>query len=268
MLAWMARGWQRWGGLALTLGVVGAIALAERARPLRRQRHDPVPRLARNLALGAMSQAVVALVEAPATRAVARRNTRHRRGLLHWAGGGVVGRVLAFVAMDYTIYWWHIATHKVPWLWRLHRVHHLDPDMDMTTAARFHFADMLVSLPWRLVQVRLAGLDEPLLRRWQAFFMLSVLFHHSNTRLPPGWEPALSRLITTPAMHGLHHDQRLAWMDSNWSSGLALWDHLHSTFRADPPPGGGRIGVADSDAPGDVPLVPALLAPLAHSGGR
>ncbi len=255
-------------GWAFTIGAVAAIAVAERRRPLRRQTLPAAPRVARNLVMGAMCQAVIAAVENPATRAVARANATRQRGLMHWLGGGAVGKAAAFLAMDYGFFLWHVATHKVPFLWRLHRVHHVDPDMDASTALRFHFADMAVSLPWRLVQVRLSGVDEPTLRRWQQFFVLSVLFHHANIRLPGRWEKRLARIVTTPAMHGVHHDRRLQWMDSNWSSGIALWDHLHGTYRADLPVEQSVIGVADADAMADVPLLPALAAPVRHVGGR
>lgn len=264
----MAKGLLKAAGMAFTLGAVGAIALAERVRPLRRQTLPATPRVVRNLAMGALCQLVIATVENPATRAVARRNSAGRRGLQHWLGGGVVGQAAAFLAMDYGFFWWHVATHKVPFLWRLHRVHHIDPDMDASTALRFHFADMVVSLPWRLVQVRLSGVDPVMLGHWQRFFLLSVLFHHSNTRLPPSWERRLARVITTPTMHGLHHAQAADLMDSNWSSGIALWDHVHGTYRADVPADAVTIGVDDPHASADLPLGPALLAPFRPAHGR
>lgn len=248
--------------MAFTLGAVGAIALAERKRPLRAPSVPAGPRVARNLAMGAMCLAVIAAVENPATRSVATRNALRQRGLQHRLGNGVAAKAAAFLAMDYGFYLWHGASHKVPFLWRWHRVHHVDPDMDASTALRFHFLDMIISLPWRLVQVRLSGVDPQMLARWQRFFFLSVLFHHSNTRLPPQWERHLARLVTTPAMHGVHHAQDWQLMDSNWSSGIALWDHLHGTYRGDVPAEAITIGVNDPQAPADVALAPALLAPF------
>jgi sterol desaturase/sphingolipid hydroxylase (fatty acid hydroxylase superfamily) len=249
-------------GMVFTLGAVGAIALAERATPLRQQTVPAVPRVARNLAMGALCLAVIAAVENPATQAVAKRNARRGRGLQHRLGNGPLGKAAAFLAMDYGFYLWHVATHKVPFLWRWHRVHHVDPDMDASTALRFHFLDMVISLPWRLVQVRLSGVDPATLERWQRFFLLSVLFHHSNTRLPPSWERRLAHLITTPAMHGVHHAQDWQLMDSNWSSGISLWDHLHGTYRGDVSADAITIGVNDPQALADVPLAPALVAPF------
>ncbi|MXO89175.1 fatty acid hydroxylase [Altererythrobacter aestuarii] len=255
-------------GLAATVAVVGTIALAERARPLRRQTRKAMPRIARNIAMGAACQAVIMVSEAPATQAIARRNAERGRGVQAALGGGFIGKAAAFLVMDYGFYLWHVATHKVPFLWRFHRVHHIDPDMDASTAVRFHFADMLVSLPWRLVQVRVSGVDPVQLKRWQGFFLLSVLFHHSNTRLPKGWDKALSRVVTTPRMHGIHHSQDLSEMDSNWSSGISVWDHLHGTFRDDVAQADIVIGVDDPLADRDTNLLPALLAPARVAGHR
>lgn len=264
----MASRFLKIAGMAATIGAVGAVLLAERARPLRRQTRAVLPRAVRGAVMGASCQAVIMLTEAPATQAIARRNVQQGRGLVGLLGGGVLGKAAAFLAMDYGFYLWHIATHKVPFLWRFHRVHHVDPDLDAYTALRFHFADMLVSLPWRLVQVRVSGTGPVMLKNWQIFFLLSVLFHHSNTALPAGWDKKLARVITTPQMHGIHHSQNLAQMDSNWSSGISWWDHLHGTFRADVEQSDITIGVDDPLARRDIALLPALAAPLRVSGHR
>lgn len=255
-----SRGW-KYAGLAVGAGAVAALLLAERAAPLRRRTAAQLPRLARNAVMGAACQAVVAAAEVPLTNAVAARNEREHRGLQH-AIGGRAGAIAGFLAMDYTIYLWHVATHRVPALWRLHRVHHVDPDCDVSTALRFHFLDMLVSLPWRLAQVRLTGVSRHTLATWRGFFSASVLFHHANWRLPHGLDRALSHVITTPRMHGIHHSQRLSEMDSNWSAGLSLWDRLHGTLRTDVPQHTIRIGVDDPHASRDTALLPAHTAPF------
>ncbi len=244
---------------------LGGLLLAERLMPLRQRRRAQGPRLARNALLGAMCQAVILVSERPLTSAIARRNAARRRGLQHLVGarfGRAAGALAALLVMDYTFYLWHVATHKAPFLWRFHRVHHVDPDLDASTAIRFHFIDMLVSLPWRLAQVRLAGLDPAMLARWQAFFIASISFHHANWRLPGRWDERLSYLLTTPRMHGIHHSRVQQEMDSNWTSGLSFWDRLHGTFCGDVAQQAIVIGVDDRMAAGAIPLGGALLAPL------
>lgn len=246
------------GAAALTL-----IAAAERWSPLRRRTQAEPARTVRNLALGALSMAIVAIAEDPAVLPLARRAQAQRRGLMQrlplpaWARDG-----LAFLGMDYTIYLWHVATHKVPLLWRLHLVHHVDLDLDASTALRFHALDMLVSTPYRAVQVALLGASPRALAAWRAFFFLSILFHHSNLRLPWRLEQRLARVLTTPRMHGIHHAAARDETDSNWSSGLSLWDRLHGTFRLDVPRDAVRVGVPAYRDPAEVGLGASLTLPF------
>lgn len=258
------------GRLLFTLAATaaaGALLIAERKRPLRSRTRPALPRNLRNAAMGASCAAVVAAVEVPLTQAVARRNLARKRGIAQQLPRPL--RLLAGIAaMDYGFYWWHVATHKVPFLWRFHRVHHVDPDLDASTAVRFHFVDMLVSLPRRLVQVRLAGVSPKALRYWRHFFDASILFHHSNLRLPGTWDERLSRLLTTPKMHGIHHSQVQDEQDCNWTSGFSLWDRLHGTFRDDVAQPDIAIGVGDAQAGRDLALGAALVAPFSEQPPR
>ncbi|MDG2001749.1 MAG: sterol desaturase family protein [Novosphingobium sp.] len=240
---------------------VTALAVSERKRPLRRRTKVTAPRTAANLALGASCAAVIQAVEEPLCRAIARSNEAQNAG---FAGSFPRRlRLLAgLAAMDYGFYLWHVATHKVPLLWRFHRVHHVDPDLDMSTAVRFHTLDMLVSLPWRLAQVRLSGVGPKALTLWRHFFNASILFHHANLCLSGRWDDRLSWLLTTPEMHGVHHSAARAERDSNWSSGFSIWDRLHGTLRNDVTQGDLTIGLDDPCANEDIAFVPALAAPF------
>jgi len=247
----------------VVLAAAAAILFAERQTPLRRQTQAEPSRLLRNAALGALSLGVVAAVESPVVRPLARR--------VETRGWGVAQRLpapawvrdaAAFLAMDYTTYLWHVLTHRVPALWRLHLVHHVDLDMDASTALRFHALDMAVSTPYRAAQVALAGASPRALRLWQAFFFVSVLFHHSNLRLPVRLERRIARVLTTPRMHGIHHSTVRSETDSNWSSGLSLWDHLHRTFRLDVPQGRVQVGVPGYRDPAEIRLRPSLRMPF------
>lgn len=248
-------------GVAIASAVaVAAILVFERVRPLRSRTRRTPPRVARNAAMGLACAAVIQTVERPLTRAIAARNSAMGRGLAHRAPRPVRA-IVAFLAMDYGFYVWHVLTHRVPLLWRLHRVHHVDADMDASTALRFHFIDMLVSLPWRALQVRASGIDASTLNAWERFFALSILFHHSNLRFPAGWDRVLANLLTTPEMHGIHHSARLEEQHRNWSSGLSMWDRLHGTLDQVPQPPL-RIGVDDPSAESDIALIPALRSPF------
>lgn len=228
---------------------------------MRRRSRKAAPRTAANLALGASCAAVINAVEEPLCQAIARGNEARNSGF-----AGLFPRRLRLLAglaaMDYGFYLWHVATHKAPLLWRFHRVHHVDPDLDMSTAIRFHTLDMLVSLPWRLVQVRLSGVNPRSLAVWRHFFNASILFHHANLRLPGGWDRRLALLLSTPEMHGIHHSAARCERDSNWTSGFSIWDRLHGTLRQDVAQAELTMGVDDPHSLQDVALLPALSAPF------
>jgi len=240
-----------------------AIVLSERRYPLRRPTQAEPRRTARNVTLGALALVTVQALENPVVQPLASCVERRRMGLAQRLPAPAWARdALAFLLLDYTIYAWHILTHRVPALWRFHLVHHLDMDLDSTTALRFHAADMAISVPYRAAQVALLGASPRALRLWRAFFFVSVLFHHSSLRLPFRLERILSRVLTTPRMHGIHHSSVRSQAETNWSSGLSLWDHLHGTFQLDVPQDSLRIGVPAYRDPAELAVVPSLLMPF------
>lgn len=243
---------------ALAAGAVGALLVAERKRPLRRRTRPDLARNIRNAAMGASCALVIALVEEPLTQRIARANAAGGRGIAQRVPKPL-SLAAGVLAMDYGFYVWHVATHKVPFLWRFHRVHHVDPDLTASTAVRFHAVDMVVSLPWRLVQARLSGAGPRTMTIWRNFFNLSILFHHANLSLPGKWDRRLARIVTTPRMHGIHHARHKHLRDSNWTSGISIWDRLHGTYVDTDQP---ETGVADLRAEADVALLPSLAAPF------
>ncbi|HEX8292691.1 MAG TPA: sterol desaturase family protein [Pyrinomonadaceae bacterium] len=252
-----------WLSGALALCAFGALAWLERRRPLRAGRESKPARAGRNLAFAAAGAAALRLTEAPLARRLTALVERRRWGLLKLASLPAWLEVAAAVVLlDYTLYLWHVLTHRVPRLWRYHVVHHIDLDLDATTALRFHFAELVISVPWRAAQIIVVGVSPLSLSVWQTLLMLSVLFHHSNVRLPVGFERRLSLLFVTPRMHGIHHSAVREETDSNWSSGLTLWDRLHGTLRLDVPQGEIDIGVPAYRDPHEIRLLSMLALPF------
>ena len=241
----------RFAPLALLLGgiFVAGLAWLERRRPLRRQRvHPQRRRLVDNAVIGAGAAVAVALLEAPLAERAARAVERGGLGLVPALGlPPAAARTLTLLLLDYTLYRWHALLHRLPALWRWHRVHHADRDLDMSTALRFHAVEMAWSLPWRLAQVRLIGVTPAVLSLWSRLTLAEVLFHHANLRLPERADRLLGLLVTTPRLHGIHHSDVEAHRHANLSSGLTLWDALHGTLRRDVAQGAIRIGVPAED---------------------
>ena len=254
-----------WLAGAVVAGTFALLLWLEGRRPLRRTVEPKTWRLARNLAVAALSAAAVALTERPAIGPLTGLVASRRWGLLQWAALPAALEVpLALVLMDYTIYVWHVLTHRVPWLWRFHLVHHVDRDLDASTALRFHCAELVISIPWRAAQVLVIGVSPLAFTVWQTALLVSTLFHHSNVRLPIALERRLVRVVVTPRMHGIHHSTVRGETDANWSSGLTLWDRLHGTLRLDVPQAEITIGVPGYQAPADVGLPRILALPLVH----
>jgi sterol desaturase/sphingolipid hydroxylase (fatty acid hydroxylase superfamily) len=218
----------------LLVGGLVALTWWEHRRPLRRRTAPQGERWVRNAAIGAKAAVAVACLEAPLTNWATREVERERLGLLPRLGLPAMGeRVLGLLMLDYTLYLWHILLHRAPALWRWHQVHHADPDLDVSTALRFHAAEMAWSLPWRLAQIFLIGVRPGTLALWGPLTLAEVMFHHANLRLPLRVERVLSLVVMTPRMHGVHHSNVTPHQHANFSSGLALWDALHGTARRD-----------------------------------
>lgn len=253
----------KWMETVLVVGACGVLVWLERRRPLRRAVEPKLRREARNLAVAAVGAIALQMTERPVVERLTALVERRRWGLLKrvrlpkW-----MEAALAVVLMDYTLYVWHMLTHRVPSLWRFHLVHHVDTDLDASTALRFHFAELVCSVPWRAAQVLVLGVSPFSFSVWQTFLFLSITFHHSNVRLPVGVERRLNRFIVTPRMHGIHHSNVREETDSNWSSGLTVWDWLHGTLRLDVPQDEITIGVPAYREPEEVGLREILVLPF------
>lgn len=144
-----------------------------------------------------------------------------------------VNWILGMLFLDYGIYVWHRLNHRIPLLWRFHNVHHADTEMDISTAVRFHFGELLLSIPFRLVVIGITGVSPLMLLVYEIVFESATLFHHSNIKLPKWLEAILTKVIITPRMHGIHHSIVKEETDSNYSTVLNWWDRLHGTKKLD-----------------------------------
>ena len=239
-----------WLNAILVFGTLATVVYYEIKRPLRTMRQDKITRNARNVFMSLTTAATIALTEKPVTAPLSRAVEKYGIGLLKIRRLPVWADIALSVALlDYTLYMWHYLTHKVPFLWRFHLAHHVDMDLDASTALRFHAVEMALSVPWRAAQVGILGISPLSLAIWQTLTLMEIMFHHSNIRLPGNVERRLCRVIVTPRMHGIHHSIVQEETDSNWSTIFSWPDYLHGTIRLNVPQDAITIGVAGYQNP-------------------
>ncbi len=213
---------------------IGVIVWLENRRPLRKEVGSKSVRRSRNLLMAGTASAAMILVEKPVVDRVLKFVEEKKFGLLKiFKIPRTLEIILTIFLLDYTIYLWHVSAHKVPFLWKFHLVHHLDPDLDSSTAYRFHFGEILISVLWRAMQILLLGASPEAVKIWQVIMLPAVLFHHSNIQLPADFDERLSRIFVTPKLHGIHHSALQKETDSNWSTIFSLWDRIHGTLKTD-----------------------------------
>ena len=248
---------------AVVGGAFTLLTLAETIRPLRRRVEERLRRLVRNLTTGGISLAVMTALQAPVLTPVARWGAGHHFGVLRLAPlPRWLEITMAIILLDYTLWWWHRANHQVPFLWRFHLPHHVDLDLDASTALRFHFAELTLSIGYRAAQIIVIGVTTYTVWIWQTILFASILFHHSNLRLPASVERMMLPIFVTPRMHGIHHSDVRDQTNSNWSSLLTCWDFLHRTLLLNVEQGAIRIGVPAYRDPADVTIVKILAMPF------
>jgi sterol desaturase/sphingolipid hydroxylase (fatty acid hydroxylase superfamily) len=166
----------------------------------------------------------------------------HEIGLLNHAQWPAwVKVVVSLVLLDLAIWAQHLASHKIPVLWRLHQVHHADRDIDVTTAVRFHPIEIGLSMLWKIVVVLLLGAPPLAVFLFEVILNACAMFNHANVALPR-WADAILRLVVvTPDMHRVHHSVLQREHDSNYGFNLSLWDRLFRSYTAQPE--GGHQGM-------------------------
>ncbi len=155
--------------------------------------------------------------------------------------------LIVFVVLDFAIWFQHLISHKIPILWRLHRVHHSDPDIDVTTAIRFHPIEIALSMLFKIGLVYALGAPVLAVVLFEVVLNGSAMFNHANVRLPASVDRWLRLLIVTPDMHRVHHSINRHEHDTNYGFNLAIWDRIFGTYLPQPDEGhdGMSIGLSD-----------------------
>jgi sterol desaturase/sphingolipid hydroxylase (fatty acid hydroxylase superfamily) len=248
--------------LALS-GLFLILFVCERWVPLRHARRAPARRLWVNLSIAALAIGTAAVLVQPAGATALQYVSERRFGLIHWMELPATAQsVFGFLLLDLTFYYWHLANHKFSFLWRFHNVHHIDRDLDVSTAFRFHFGEVALSAGFRVVQIAVIGVSPVTFALYELVFQANTLFHHSNVRLPIAVERFLNRFLVTPRMHGVHHSEVQCENNSNFSVVFPWWDRFHRTLRLNVPQSQIVIGIAGYAAAADNQLTSALMMPF------
>ncbi len=223
-----------------TAGILATLYLAffliERLVPLRRARAPLWGRLLVNLGVSIAAFATAFALVSPASDRTLEWTNASGFGLMQWLELPTMAEsTLTFLLLDLTFYYWHVANHRFSPLWRIHNVHHVDPDLDVSTAFRFHFAEVALSAGFRVLQIMLIGPTALAYAIYEVAFQAGTLFHHSNIRLPERLERRMNLAFVTPRMHGIHHSQAREETNSNFGVVFSWWDRLHRTLGLDIP---------------------------------
>lgn len=232
-------------GTPVLVAVFFALFIAESRRPLRRRKQPRLQRLVINSVTALPAFTLLRFLLIPVMVKLALNNQQAKVGLnYHYNASPFKKTLFTFLLLDYTNYLWHYLNHKVPLLWRFHLMHHTDPDLDITTAFRFHFGEIIGSVFFRGGFVYLSGATPLNVLLYEVLFEAATQFHHSNLKLPLKLEKALNTVVVTPRMHGIHHSNVPQETDSNYSVIFSFWDRMHNTARFDVDQNRINIGVA------------------------
>ncbi len=251
----------------VTVFIVAAVFLVlwalEPRFALRQPKRSRMGRLMVNAVLSALALGTGAAVIVPWVLQLMAWTAKNGFGLLHlfnsWAPLEVM---IGFLLMDLSFYYWHRVNHAFPFFWRFHNVHHVDPDLDVSTSFRFHFGEVFYSSAFRSLQILCLGISPLNYVVYELSFQCATLFHHSNLCLPVRVERWLNMIIVTPRMHGIHHSAVREETDSNFSVVFRWWDWVHGTLRLNIRQAEVVIGVPAYQHPEDNRIVRLLVLPF------
>nr|WP_321462350.1 sterol desaturase family protein [uncultured Cohaesibacter sp.] len=224
--------------LGVFLGVFAIMALAEWALPKRERSMPQGRRWLTNWGIVILDSLVTRLVMPILPIGVAIHAANQGWGLLNWiALPNWLSLLIAFLILDFAIWLQHLLSHRIPIFWKLHKVHHVDRDIDVSTALRFHPLEILLSLIYKIVWVLVFGAPAVAVFLFEVVLNGAALFNHANVRLSPGLDRFLRLIVVTPDMHRVHHSNRPRETHSNFGFNLSIWDRIFRTYVAQPQDG-------------------------------
>lgn len=248
--------------LGFFLGIFAVMALWEVWAPRRVLAVSKAQRWMNNLGLVALNTLLLRLLFPAAAVGLAAFAAEQGWGVLNYLQIPLWLSVpVAVIALDFVIWLQHVMVHAVPALWRLHRVHHADLDYDLTTGARFHPLEIILSMLVKISALMVLGPPVVAMILFEVILNGMALFNHGNVRLPVGLDRALRWLVVTPDMHRVHHSVEDDEVNSNFGFNLSWWDRLFGTYRDQPREGhqGMTIGIHDYRDPRQVDRLPGML---------
>ena len=243
-------------------GMLAVMGLWEVIAPRRARTVSKTVRWVNNLALVFLNSFFLRLIFPAAAAGMAVFASEQGWGLLNYFSVPFgLAVVLSVVLMDMVIYLQHVMVHAVPVLWRLHRVHHADPDFDVTTGARFHPLEILLSMLIKFATIVVLGPPVVAVIVFEILLNATAMFNHSNVRLHPAIDKVLRLIVVTPDMHRVHHSVADDEANSNFGFNLPWWDRLFGTYRDQPRDGhvNMRIGIHQYNKPKQVSWLPGML---------
>lgn len=248
--------------LAFFLGIFTVMAFWELMLPRRVLTVSKAVRWVNNLGLVVFNTLLLRLLFPVAAVGMAAFTTERGWGLLnHLQVPPVLAVPIAVIAMDFVIWLQHVMVHAVPILWRLHRVHHADLDYDLTTGARFHPIEIVLSMLIKFATIMVLGPPVVAVMAFEVILNGMAMFNHANVRLPRDLDGLLRWLVVTPDMHRVHHSVEDDEANSNFGFNLSVWDRLFGTYRDQPRGGheGMAIGIHRYRDPEQVDRLPGML---------
>lgn len=224
--------------LSAFVGVLGVMASWEIMRPRRRLTTSKLRRWTANLSVVVLNTLVIRMLFASGAVGTALVAADQGWGLLNRLDLPIwLERLLAVMALDLVLYLQHVMFHAVPALWRFHMMHHADLDVDVTTGARFHPAEVILSMLIKLGAVVVVGAPPEAVLAFEVLLNATAMFNHSNVWMPQAVDRFLRWVVVTPDMHRIHHSTLPQETNTNFGFNLPWWDRLLGTYRADPSAG-------------------------------